>query len=345
MPPPPRSLHDKHTLKLWQRLTRPLVRWYARLGLPRSGWLLHYWGMNRAQDFKNAPIVEIKEKWHGHRIRLDLADFFQRCGYFMSSYHEKDVLCVLDHGLRAGDHVVDGGANIGLVTLFAAGKVGPTGRVDTFEPSPELLPTLRWHISENKLSQVVLHEAGISDEPATLTMSIPSLDNTGAGTLGALPPRYGQNTREVGTVTTVRGDDVLDASTDAPLLVKLDIEGFEFKAMQGMAETIRRRRPAILCEMLDEMLALNGASSRSILEFLHPMGYHPFGLDRKGWRGGHKLHLHPLLGNHLRFEKDVFWLHPESTMWERYAGCMQQPGQYWRHHQLQAAGLKAARGG
>lgn len=316
----------------------PLVRWYASNGLPRFGHLMHRWGVNRQDDWTHAPIVEIKDRQHGHHLRLDLADFFQRLGYFMSEYHEQDVLSVLLHGVRTGDHVLDGGANIGLITLFAAGVVGPTGRVDSFEPSPELLPTLRWHLERNTLDQVTLHEAGISDEHTTLTMSIPTLENTGAGTLGSLPNRYGDHVRTLGQVITLRGDDVLDPDSTRPLFIKLDIEGFELKALRGLESTIERRKPAILCEMIDEMLNLNGDSSMDILSLLHPMGYCPFGLDRKGWRQRHKLHLHPLKAHHLVYDKDVLWLHPDGPHWDRFVGCIQPPGNYFRHHHLIAQG-------
>ena len=316
-----------------------MIRLYAKHELPWAGWVLHYWGMNRQESFDNAPIVETKERRHGHVMRLDLKDFFQRCGYYMSSYHEEEVLTVLSHGLHPGDRVIDGGTNIGLVMMYAAGEVGPSGRVYAFEPSPELIPTVRWHMEQNNLNQVTLFEAGISDEKATHTLLIPTLDNSGAGTLGKLPPRYGKDVRAIGQVHTLRGDDVLDPDDTRPLFIKLDIEGFELKAMQGLRQTIERHKPAILCEMLDEMLAMNGASSMDILAFLHPLGYHPLGIDRQGWRQGHRLRLHPLKAHHLQYEKDVLWLHPDGPHWQRYLGCMQPPGQYWRHQKLIAAGI------
>ena len=43
-----------------------------------------------------------------------------------------------------GASVVDAGANIGTFTLFLSNLVGPTGRVHSFEPSPDNL----WRLAD-----------------------------------------------------------------------------------------------------------------------------------------------------------------------------------------------------
>lgn len=48
------------------------------------------------------------------------------------------TLAVLSGLLRAGDVVLDIGANIGLMTLHAARLVARTGEVFSFEPMPDL---------------------------------------------------------------------------------------------------------------------------------------------------------------------------------------------------------------
>ena len=44
-------------------------------------------------------------------------------------------LALLRDRLGPGDTFVDGGANVGLFTLVAAARVGPAGRVISFEPA------------------------------------------------------------------------------------------------------------------------------------------------------------------------------------------------------------------
>src|SRR5690606_17165778 len=92
----------------------PLLRFYAHHELPRYGQLLDRFGMNDQPLWKGAPTVEVRERFHGYRMRLNLADFYQRIAWFFGCYGEMHILSVLSHTLRPGDHYVDGGAYIGL---------------------------------------------------------------------------------------------------------------------------------------------------------------------------------------------------------------------------------------
>lgn len=268
------------------------------------------------------------------------------------------ILSVLSHALRPGDQFVDGGANIGLVTLHAAGLVGADwagggsrgGRVDCFEPSRALHERLRWHVEANGLKGVRVHEVGLSDEPATLELRIPGFDNMASGTLGPIPARYGPDYHDACEARTVRGDDVLEeggapsqaggpcaAGSQAggpchgPLLIKLDVEGFELRALRGLRQTIEGRRPAILMEVNDEMLGVNGATPRDVYDWLSSRGYLCFALDRCGFRRRFRLKLHLLTPELLPWEQDVLWLHPSGAHWGRLQRYFQRPGTYWRH--------------
>jgi FkbM family methyltransferase len=66
--------------------------------------------------------------------------------------------------LRAGDTVVDIGANIGMFALWAEPQI-PRGRLICIEPNPRVLECLRLNISRNNLRnvEVVPVAAGLSD--------------------------------------------------------------------------------------------------------------------------------------------------------------------------------------
>lgn len=189
--------------------------------------------MNSQEAWRDAPTVECRERFFGHRVRLDLADFFQRIAWFFGCYGEMDVLSAISCVVRPGDECIDGGANIGLVTLHMAGCVGPSGLVHAFEPGPKPLERLVWHVETNGLRQVLVHADGLSDEPGTLEYKRPGFDNLANGTLGTVPERYGEAVFDRAQVRVVRGDDVVEARSDRPLFIKLDVEGFEHKALTG----------------------------------------------------------------------------------------------------------------
>src|ERR1700744_1427705 len=50
--------------------------------------------------------------------------------------------------IKAGDHVIDVGANIGCFTLALADLVGPSGNVYAVEPQPETFDLLKRNTSD-----------------------------------------------------------------------------------------------------------------------------------------------------------------------------------------------------
>ncbi|GMV72880.1 MAG: FkbM family methyltransferase [Leptolyngbya sp. PLA2] len=322
-------------------LLLPLARMYAHLELPRYGYFLHFCGMNSQDAWRDAPTVECRERYFGHRMRLDLADFFQRIAWFFGCYGELDVLSAVSCVVRPGDECVDGGANIGLVTLHMAGCVGPSGLVHAFEPGPKPLERLRWHVERNRLAHVVVHAEGLSDEQATLEYKRPGFDNLANGTLGAVPERYGEAVFDRAQVRVVRGDDVIDTRSDRPLFIKLDVEGFEHKALSGFRRAVESRSPAVLLEVNGEMLGANGSTPEAVHDELARLGYAAFALDRSGFRRRHRLFLHRLTRKQVGYEKDVLWLRPGTVHWTRAEPHMLDPDRhvYWRHVDLARQGI------
>ena len=289
------------------------VRWYAHRELPRYGYLMDWYGVNDQDRWLDAPIVETNGRRRGERHRLDLSDFYHRIAYFMGGYHELDVLSTIGALLRPGDEFVDGGANIGLLMMCAAEIVGD-GSIHAYEPNPEVFEHLSWHYKSNRLTNVELHRAGLSDSEGIGHVRIPDMHNTGAGSIGPLPTRYGIHIRDLGEVTTVRIDDQIDENDPRPLTIKLDIEGYEMRALRGMERMIERRHPALLLELNIELLTLNETNADEICSWIEAFGYRRYDLIRKGWRGGRVLLLIPShsTSNYVA-KNDVLWVHPDSV--------------------------------
>lgn len=166
--------------------------------------------MNKQERWTTATTVESRKRFFGHRVMLDLSDFFQRINYFTGCWPEMNVIGTLALALRPGDAVIDGGANIGLVLLFAAGKVGPRGSVDSFDPMPTVFERLGRHTLINSLAQIRLHSAGLSDAPGELELRLPGEGNQVSATFSTLPGRYGGVFKSMGRIPIVRGDDQID---------------------------------------------------------------------------------------------------------------------------------------
>jgi len=72
--------------------------------------------------------------------------------------------------LQPGDRAVDVGANIGYMTSLFAARVGPTGRVDSFEPHPRIAARLAHNVgrfARGSVARVELHRVALGDEIGT----------------------------------------------------------------------------------------------------------------------------------------------------------------------------------
>ena len=76
-----------------------------------------------------------------------------------------------------------------------------------------------------------------------------------------------------------------------PGLIKIDIEGAELSALEGMGHTLSTHAPFIVCEYSVDNTANAGYSREEILRFLNHHGYSMYGLFRN-----EDLHLHRALG-------------------------------------------------
>jgi hypothetical protein len=115
------------------------------------------------------PSVRVRGKAHGYEMALDLSDPVERVTYCLRRYYETDVLMALDRLLKPGFSFVDGGANIGMITLHAAHRVGPSGKVLAFEPNPGVFRRLLGHVRVNRLEQVEPIECALGGSRAAPT--------------------------------------------------------------------------------------------------------------------------------------------------------------------------------
>ena len=164
-----------------------------------------------------------------HTLILDRKD---SCKLSSSDAHVFE-LEFLRGRIRPGDVVLDIGANIGLYTLVFAECVQDSGHVFAFEPHPPSFALLERNIQLNGVGNVTLVPCAVSDETGTTDLYV-SRTHNGIHRIHKSPL-----CREVIRVPSVRLDDYFaqyDRSID---LVKIDIEGEEYRALQGMKQILR----------------------------------------------------------------------------------------------------------
>lgn len=145
------------------------------------------------------------------------------------------------NAIRRGDTVLDVGANIGFFSLLAARLVGETGRVHAFEPEPRNFKFLIKNIALNAYDQIAAYNKAIWRQPGHLKLYLSNELDTGAHTLRVRHAmRYFDQSSEGQSVDVecVVMDSFL-AGVERVDVIKMDIEGAEAGALEGMAAMIQ----------------------------------------------------------------------------------------------------------
>lgn len=216
----------------------------------------------------NGRMVRRRVAPHSFEMDLRLDDWMERSAAFIGIYYEIEATEVLRQLLRPGDILVDVGANVGFLTLTGVSLVGPSGRVISVEPNAELLERVRACVSHNGISNVELCPFALGETRGVAKLIIES--HHGAASL--------RHRNSLGVdVEVAPGDVVLSgAPQSAWCLIKIDVEGYEQKALKGFESTLARRRTAFLIEITEDWLELVGGSAETLFKTMFEAGYQAF---------------------------------------------------------------------
>lgn len=149
-------------------------------------------------------------------------------------YYETEVIDAVVSNL--GDGVLwDVGANFGLHGITAK-SMRPSARVVCFEPSTQMAGRLRRNCALNGLEITIIGTA-LSNRTGVETLFLGPAGNPGMTTLS---PFSGASYPGTEKVTVSRGEDLVDqGAVPAPSIIKLDVEGHELQALEGMGRILR----------------------------------------------------------------------------------------------------------
>lgn len=168
----------------------------------------------------------------GHDMVVKMQRNMIQSMYYRGVY-EPETTEYMRQNIKAGDVVVDVGANVGYFTLIMARLVGPKGVVYAFEPSDELRKILRRNVVSNGYKdRVNIIPFAVTDFIGTAKFFV----NRGHGQ-SSLQPRKG--TIDIVEVQTTTLDTIL-ACLAGVRLVKIDVEGSEIDVIRGLRQTMKR---------------------------------------------------------------------------------------------------------
>jgi len=175
--------------------------------------------------------------------------------------------------LHAGEIFFDVGANVGYLSAIAAGLVGESGQVHSFEPVPAYFEKLRRLALLNPEYSIRPNQCAAGETSGVSTIYV-----TREPGQSTLVPSYKAAPEIVSTleVPVVRLDSYIEAQgIDRVALIKIDAEGFELPILRGLQGYFERSRhcPPIICEVAPRAYPLIGRSRDELACFLKTYGY------------------------------------------------------------------------
>lgn len=168
------------------------------------------------------------------------------------------------HYLRAEDYFLDVGANLGHYSLLAAGIT--QCRTITIEPVPATFERLQDQIRINHLEdRIDSRQVGVGEQEGSLFFS------TDRDVMNRV---VDANYTDAVAVPVIALDQ-LDAQLPIRLL-KMDVEGFEYQALQGASSWLNNPVLQVIILELNASGSAFGISDQKLVSLLESYGFYPY---------------------------------------------------------------------
>lgn len=221
-------------------------------------------------DEVKVPVI-CTDRWNEIKFCIrDAEDLVER-HILLQGYFEFYESMLVRSMLKQGGTFIDVGANVGWHSMLAAKRVGAEGRVLAFEPVSSTYSRLLENVHVNEFENVTAIQAGLSSEKGEAEIFQPESANAGGNSLYTAS----QNDHAIETVNLVKGDDVLEEHDVVNVdLCKIDIEGAELRAIEGLRRSLTKGMIRnLIIEANPEALARSGGSVQDLTAVLRSFGF------------------------------------------------------------------------
>ena len=222
-------------------LPSPIKRWVYRIK-PLAKII-----RNRLNATIPEGIIEVEVAagiLQGACLKLDLQ---QEKDYWLGTY-ELDLQAAAKKYVKPGMCIYDVGANIGYMSLLFSKILDERGKVFAFEALPENIRRLEENIQCNAFGKLIHVIPAAIVEKSGLT----EFYQHASGAMGKAVGSAGRQEAYQNTITVqaLSLDDFVFVKKQAkPNLVKMDIEGGEALALQGMQKLLGKVKPILFIEI------------------------------------------------------------------------------------------------
>jgi FkbM family methyltransferase len=220
----------------------------------------------------------------GARMLVDRSNAVDRVIYLFGQYDQEEMEWMMSKITDPQQTTLyDIGANIGAYSVILP-TLAPGLTCHAFEPDLRNLAFLRANIIINGLEQrVAVSDVAVGDKSGTVQF----LESRGGDLLNTGKSKVVSKTSDhvnLRTVKKVAIDEIM-ATAGRKILMKIDVEGYEFDVLNGMRQTLRDNDCHMVIEIFQENLSKCDA-------FMESLGYRrtmSFGSDDWAYeKSGHR---------------------------------------------------------
>jgi len=212
----------------------------------------------------------------GLKYNVKFPDVIQMYIYFFGIW-EPVITRYFKSTLSKGDIVIDVGANIGYFTCLSSKLVGETGSVHAIEASPSIFGLLRQNVNLNNISNTNLYNHAVFNKSSNLKLFKSKADNIGATSL------FERDDVSSKFETVIKSDKLSDIVGMEVLkkanLIKIDIEGAEWFAIDGIKDVISEVKADWLVEIDPKEIEKRGGNLHDMMAVFYENGFSAYQID------------------------------------------------------------------
>ena len=192
--------------------------------------------------------------------------------WFSEGYEQPTFDFVRAH-CKPGGTLIDIGAHFGIFTISALRKVGPSGKVISFEPSADTRSVLLKTLALNGFDGVPeIRSEAVSNVTGQSSFFSSTIPGDAANSLIG----NAQHQRK-SVIRTIRLDDIQLPRVDA---IKIDAEGAELRILDGSRALITKHRPALLLSVHPMQIGRSGKSLSDLWDMFDSLKLEPYMKDQ-----------------------------------------------------------------
>jgi FkbM family methyltransferase len=207
------------------------------------------------------PLAEVD----GHKMLWESGGIL---GVLILGTYEPLETGLVKKEIKKGEVVLDIGANIGYYTLIFARLVGGEGKVFAFEPDPTNFSLLKKNVELNGYKNVVLVPKAVSNKTEKIRLYLSKNNKADHRIYDA------HDGRQSIEIEAIRLDDYFKNYDGEIAFIKMDIQGAEGGALQGMFNLLKKNNDVkIAMEFLPIGLKRFGTEPEECLKLLTASGF------------------------------------------------------------------------